>query len=850
MTRAARHGTEAPMSSEPPIDAPSGRQVWVEDDRTSMHPAALRRAFHDHLRFSRGRRIDEATAFDCYTALALSVRDRLVERWNATERAYAESRCKRVYYLSAEFLLGRLLLANLQALGIEHAYRSVLADLGIDLDEIIDHEPEPGLGNGGLGRLAACFLESLATLGLPGSGYGIRYEFGIFEQVIRNGQQVERADEWLRFGCPWELARPEYDVEVQFGGQSLHLPDQHGGYHVVWRGADRVYAVPHDIPIAGYRTSHVNALRLWRARAGREFDFDLFNAGDYVRAVEEKNASEVISKVLYPNDNFEAGRELRLRQEYFFASCSIQDIVRSHLGTYGTLANLSDKVAIQLNDTHPAVAIPELMRLLVDQHAMTWEAAWKHCVTSFGYTNHTLMPEALEKWPVELMARLLPRHLEIIREVNRRFLREVITAYPHDRERAARMAVLDEASPPQIHMAHLAVVGSHAVNGVAQLHTDLLKSRLMKDFHELYPTRFCNKTNGVTPRRWLLACNPELTSLVRSRIGDGFVTNLERLRELEPHAEDTVFRASLREVKRHHQERLGELVRRELGVEATSDHIFDVQVKRLHEYKRQLLNLFHIVHLYLRAKRGETVTPRLFLFGAKAAPGYRLAKIIIRLIHAVADVVNKDPRVPEVRLAFLPNYRVTLAERIIPAADVSEQISTAGKEASGTGNMKLSMNGALTVGTLDGANVEIRAAVGEENFFHFGMTVDEVVERRRSQPAGRSAYLASENVRAVVDLISDGFFSPDEPALFRPFIQGLLENDEYMVLAEFEAYAACQARVAEAYADPERWSRMSALNIARIGGFSSDRTIQDYAREIWGVSPVRVELPAYRSTPG
>jgi starch phosphorylase len=818
--------------------------VRVEDDRTSMHPKALRRAFIDHVQFSRGHALDHSTALDRYTALALCVRDRLLERWTATEYAYEEHGAKRVYYLSAEFLLGRLLLSNLQALGIEDLYREVLGELDIDLDMLLEQEPEPGLGNGGLGRLAACFLDSLATLSLPGMGYGIRYEFGIFEQVFREGQQVERADEWLRFGNPWEIARPEHAVEVRFGGHTHHVPEEDGGFRVVWTPADRVMGVPHDIPVAGYRNDTVNALRLWAAKSGREFDFQMFNSGDYVSAVEGKNASEVISKVLYPNDNFEKGRELRLRQEYFFSSCAIQDIVRKQLRSYGTLDHLGDRVAIQLNDTHPAVAIAELMRVLIDDQRMTWDVAWKHTRSTFSYTNHTLMPEALERWPVEQFERVLPRHLELIREIDRRFHRETLTAFPREPERAKRMAVIDtEGDDPQIHMARLAVVGSHAVNGVAALHTELLRSDVLRDFAELYPERFSNKTNGVTPRRWLLGCNPQLATLVSETIGDEWITDLEELKRLEPLAEDVGFLERLSAIKHEHKRSLAGVIREQLGLAVDDTAMFDVQIKRLHEYKRQLLNLLHIVALYLRAKGGETVVPRVFVFGAKAAPGYRYAKLIIRLIHAVADVVNSDPRVPEVRIAFLPNYSVTLAERIIPAADVSEQISTAGKEASGTGNMKLALNGALTVGTLDGANVEIREAVGEDNFFLFGMTVDEVVARRREAPEGVHAYRKSATLREVVDLISGGFFSPDEPDLFRPMMEALLERDEYMVFGDFDAYAACQTRVADTYQQQQQWARMSALNIARIGRFSSDRTIRQYASGIWGIEPVPVMLP-------
>jgi starch phosphorylase len=828
-------------------DAAHRTRHAVEDDRTSMRPEALSRAFIDHVKFTLGHSLEVSTALDRYSGLALTIRDRLMERWIATEREYDRSDCKRVFYLSAEFLTGRALLCNLQALDLEAAMREVLAELSIDLGELIDQEPEPGLGNGGLGRLAACFLESMATLSLPGQGYGIRYEFGIFEQEFKNGQQIERADEWLRFGNPWEIARPEHSLLVGFGGSTHHIPDGEGGFRVVWTPTGTVVGVPHDIPVAGFRNDTVNTLRLWGAKASREFDFALFNEGDYVDAVESKNASEVISKVLYPNDSFEAGRELRLRQEYFFVSCSIQDIVRKHLQKHGRLDNFSEQAAIQLNDTHPAVAIAELMRVLIDEHRMHWDDAWKQTVATFGYTNHTLMPEALERWPVATFAKLLPRHLDIIREIDRRFTREVMTAYPHDKERVDRMAIIDAHEPAQIHMARLAVVGSHAVNGVAALHTELLKAEVMREFSELFPTRFSNKTNGVTPRRWLLACNPQLCALIGDTLGhDRWVRDTALLRELDGHVEDENFLGRLAEIKVQHKRELAKLIQRSIALHVDESYLFDVQIKRLHEYKRQLLNLLHIVALYLRAKRGEPITPRLFVFGAKAAPGYRQAKRIIRLIHDVAGVINADPRVTAVRVAFLPNYRVTLAERIIPAADLSEQISTAGKEASGTGNMKLGLNGALTIGTLDGANIEIRDAVGAENFFLFGMTVEEVTARLGSDASGRTAYEASEELRAVVDLISEGFFNPEEPERYRPLMNGLLEQDEYMVFGDFDAYAACQREVDARYKTQGAWQRMAARNVARLGGFSSDRTIREYATEIWNVSPVPVRIRAGR----
>ena len=827
------------------LTRPSSPAPLVEDDRTGMHPVVLKRAFSDHVQFSRSRDLLGSTAFDRFVALALSTRDRLVLRWSKTQATYYEQDVKRAYYLSAEFLLGRALTANLQALDIYDSYRAVLRDMGIDLDELCEQEPDAGLGNGGLGRLAACLLESIATLSLPGQGYGIRYEFGIFEQAIRNGYQIERADEWLRFGNPWEIERPEYAVPVGFGGHTERIHDGKAGYKVKWIPGEKVIGVPFDTPIAGHGTNTVNSLRLWAARAGEEFDFGLFNSGDYVRAVQAKNDSEVISKVLYPNDNFQSGRELRLRQEYFFVACSIHDIVWRYLKTHADFTKFADKVAIQLNDTHPAIAIAELMRVLIDDHGVAWPLAWKQTVGAFGYTNHTLLPEALERWPVTLFERLLPRHLEIIYEINRHFLREVLDAFPHDQERIVRMSLIEEGPERRVRMAHLAVVGSHSINGVAKLHSDLLRRELLRDFYELYPERFNNKTNGVTPRRWLMACNPGLARLITERIGNGWTTDLERLRDLEPSVEDPAFRERLRAVKRANKESLTRLIRQELSLEVDPASIFDCHIKRLHEYKRQLLNALHIVVLYLRAKRGEPLTPRTFIFGAKAAPGYRTAKLIIKLIHAIAYVVNGDRHVSTVRVVFLPNYRVSLAERIIPAADVSEQISTAGMEASGTGNMKLAMNGALTVGTLDGANIEIRDAVGPENFFLFGLTADQVLERQRANIPGRVAYEADPELREAVNLIAEGFFCPEERDLFKPLVDSLLGRDEYLVMTDFAAYAACQREVGVAFQDEDTWSRKAALNIARVGSFSSDRTVDEYAREIWDIKRVNVPLPLH-----
>ncbi|MHB8878138.1 MAG: glycogen/starch/alpha-glucan phosphorylase [Myxococcaceae bacterium] len=813
-------------------------------DRSGMDPASIRRAFEDHVHYSRGKNLDNATPYDRFLALATTVRDRLARRWVKTQRTYYEQDVKRAYYLSAEYLLGRALGNNLVNMGLMDAAREALKDAGTDFEALLDIEPDAGLGNGGLGRLAACFLDSMATMGLPGIGYGIRYEFGIFAQDIVNGYQVERADEWLKFGNPWEIVRPEKIVAVRFGGEvEQHLAGD-GRRVSRWVGGKTVLGVPYDTPIAGYGNHTVNTLRLWQARASAEFDLALFNDGDYERSVVAKNDSEVISKVLYPNDQNQAGKELRLKQEYFFVACSIADIMRRFLKTHTDFLDLPKKAAIQLNDTHPAIAVSELMRVLVDEKRVPWDEAWAMTVGVFGYTNHTLLAEALERWPVALFERLLPRHLQIIYEINQRFLRQVQIRYPFDSARLERMSIIGEGSEKTVRMAHLAVVGSHSVNGVAELHTALLKRDVLSDYSEMYPERFNNKTNGVTPRRWLLLCNPRLSKLITSRIGDGWITDLDRLRGLEPLAEDPSFVKEFRAAKRANKEDLTRHVRDLLWVSLNPDAIFDVQVKRLHEYKRQLLNALNIVAMWMQARRNPQAAahPRAFLFGAKSAPGYQKAKLIIRLINGIAEVVNSESSQTGIQVAFLPNYRVSLAERIIPAADVSEQISTAGMEASGTGNMKFALNGALTIGTLDGANIEIRDAVGAENFFLFGLTADEVLARRREGYRPRAIYESNSTVKDALDLIGSGFFSPEDKGLFRPLIDSLLDEDQYMCLADFDAYVKAQAEVTRAYLDPDGWAKKAILNVARVGRFSSDRTIREYAKDIWDVKPVKVEL--------
>ena len=816
----------------------------LPNPRTATDVESLRRSFVDHLQFSRGKDEHSATPLDRFFALAHSVRDRLMRRWILTQQAYYRSDARRVYYLSLEFLMGKALENNLINLNLYDSAREALGAIGVDVADLFGEEPDAGLGNGGLGRLAACFLDSMATLGLPGYGYGIRYEFGIFDQDIRDGWQVERPEEWLRYGNPWEVPRPEYEVPVALYGRTETGYDSEGRFRVWWQGGRHVLGTPYDTPIAGYRNGTVNTLRLWRARAHTEFDLADFNRGDYLAAVEEKNLSENISKVLYPNDLTVMGKELRLQQQYFFVACSIHDILTRYLKTHESFGDFADKVAIQLNDTHPAIAIAELMRLFLDEHGIEWDEAWETCQTVFGYTNHTLLPEALERWPVDLFGRVLPRHLEIIFEVNRRFLERLKRTPEVDPGAVQRMSLIEEGPVRQVRMANLAVVGSHSVNGVAGLHTDLLKTDLFRDFHALWPERFNNKTNGVTPRRWIVQANPALASLITEVIGPGWETDLEELRRLEPFADDPAFRRRFREVKRANKERLADIIRRENGITVDLDSIFDVQVKRLHEYKRQLLNVMHIAAQYLRMKADPSYlpVPRSYIFGAKAAPGYSMAKWHIKLINSVAEVVNHDIDVRgRIAVVFLKNYRVSLAERIFPAADVSEQISTAGKEASGTGNMKFAMNGAVTIGTLDGANVEIREEVGKENFFLFGLTVDEVKELKRSGYDPWELYRQNRELKAVIDALAGDTFSPGQPRLFQPIVDGLLNGgDPYLCLADFASYLSAQEAVAQAYLDTERFTRMAILNTARMAKFSSDRTILEYARDIWRVSPIKV----------
>ncbi|MGK7873651.1 MAG: glycogen/starch/alpha-glucan phosphorylase [Xenococcaceae cyanobacterium] len=819
-------------------------EIQVEDDRTGMSVETLKRAFADHLLYSQGKFESLAALHDYYMALAYTVRDRLVQRRVQTVKNHILRDAKVVYYLSAEFLLGRQLGNNLVNLGLYEKSRQVLREFGVHLEDLLEQEEEPGLGNGGLGRLAACFLDSLATLEIPARGYGIRYDFGIFDQQFQDGWQVECPDQWLSLGNPWEIPRPEYQVKVKFGGKTEAGTDEQGRYRVRWIPQQTVFGTPYDLLVPGYRSNTVNSLRLWSARASQEFNLQVFNAGDYIQAVADKILSENISKVLYPSDNTPQGRELRLQQQYFFTSCSLQDIIRLYLRNHENFEQFPQKVAIQLNDTHPAVAIAELMRLLVDEHNLDWEPAWSITQKAFAYTNHTLMPEALECWPVSLFGRLLPRHLEIVYEINRRFLDEVWAKYPGDQERLRRLSLLSEEPQKQVRMAHLACVGSHAINGVAVLHTQLLKQDLLRDFSQLWPDKFSNKTNGVTPRRWLLLSNPRLAYLISQKIGKDWIAHLEELKCLEACADDGEFRGRWHQVKQDNKRELAAYIRHQKGMEVDVDSLFDVQVKRIHEYKRQLLNLLHIIALYNRIKENPNteVRPRTFIFAGKAAPGYYMAKLIVKLINSVAVVVNNDPDVRNrLKVVFLANFSVSLGERVYPAADLSEQISTAGKEASGTGNMKFAMNGALTIGTLDGANIEIREAVGAENFFLFGLTVEDVSALKSGAYNPWDYYSANAQLQEALAQIASGYFSPGAPNLFKPIVSELLHRDSYLLLADYQSYVDCQEQIAAAYQDQERWTQMSILNVARMGKFSSDRTIREYCQEIWQVQPVKVE---------
>lgn len=813
--------------------------------RTGTSVADLKQCFLDNLVCVLGRVPVAATPHDLYTALAMTVRDRVLNQGVQSLEAYERQDARAVAYLSAEFLPGPHLANNLLNLGLTDVARQAMSELGLDLEELIDVEEEPGLGNGGLGRLASCYMDSLASLEVPAVGYGIRYEFGIFDQTIRDGWQVEVTDKWLRHGNPWEIARPEIAYNVRFGGHTESWTDEHGRFRVHWIPQTVVKGVAYDTPILGYRVGACSPLRLWKAEAVESFDFAAFNYGDYYGAVEDKMVSENITKVLYPNDEILQGKTLRLEQQFFFVTCSLQDMIRVHRLLGRPLDRFHEKWAVQLNDTHPALAVAELMRLLVDNHQMDWDTAWRVTQATFAYTNHTLLPEALEKWPLPLFRQLLPRHLEIIYEINRRFLDEVRARFPGDDARISRMSLIDEKGDRFVRMANLATVGSHRVNGVARLHSELLKETVMHDFAELWPEKFCNVTNGVTPRRFMAISNPSLAQLVTSRIGDGWLQNLHLLRNLDPFAGDADFQQKWRDVKLGAKRNLAALIERRTGIVVNPESLFDVQVKRLHEYKRQHLNVLHILTLYLRLKHDPQadVVPRTFLFGAKAAPGYFMAKLIIKFINAVAALVNNDPDVRDrLKVVFFPDYNVKNAQRIIPAADLSEQISTAGKEASGTGNMKLSMNGALTIGTLDGANVEIREEVGPENFFLFGLSAREVQELKARGYRPHEYYGQNAMLCQVLDFIASGALANGDAGLFRPLVDNLRIDDPFLVIADYQSYVDCQERVSTLWRDPQMWTYQSILNTARMGKFSSDRSIRDYCAQIWNVMPVPVPV--------
>jgi len=796
-----------------------------------MDADALSHDFRRYFAHTLGRDDHCASSHYPYKALAFAIRDRLVERWKKTRAAYEESDCKRTFYLSLEFLIGRTLSNAVLNLDIDEAVTRAFLDLGVNLEEIRESEPDAGLGNGGLGRLAACFLDSCASLNLPVRGYGLRYEYGMFRQHIANGMQVEDPDHWLRDGNPWELERPEYTQRIKFGGRT-----EHGNGGIRWVDTQDVLAVPYDLPIPGYRNDTVNTLRLWKAAATDEFNLNEFNAGSYTESVEAKNNAEHITMVLYPNDASENGKELRLRQQYFLASASLRDVIREWKERHRSFHNFAEKHCFQLNDTHPSISVAELMRQLMDEQGLDWEEAWQITSRTMAYTNHTLLPEALERWPVKLFQGLLPRLLEIIYEINARFLSEVALHWPGDTDRLRRVSLIEEGDTPMVRMAYLAIVGSFSINGVAALHTELLKRGLFHDFHELWPERFHNKTNGVTPRRWLAACNPGLRRLLDESVGKDWISDLPTLAKLERLADNPGFQRKWEKVKVENKRRLAQMVKLECNVDFDTDALFDVQVKRIHEYKRQLLNILHVIHLYNRIKQGDTAnwTKRCVLIGGKAAPGYYMAKLIIKLINNVARVVNKDSQVGHLlKVAFVPNYRVSAMEVIAPGSDLSEQISTAGKEASGTGNMKFMMNGAVTIGTLDGANIEILEEVGEANFFLFGLTADEV-DVMRSHYTPNAIIDQDHNFKQVMHLLESGHFNQFEPAIFDPIIQSIRSPyDPWMTAADFRNYADTQEQAAMAFQDRKHWIRMSIINSARSGRFSTDRTMLEYNRDIW-----------------
>ena len=816
-----------------------------KDVHFGLDVESIKHDFLENLFTHQAKFPEVATPNDNYLALSYTVRDRMLHRWIHTSHTYFSQASRTVAYLSAEFLIGPQLGNNLVSLGIWEPTQQAMDGLGLSLDELLEQEEEPGLGNGGLGRLAACYLDSLATLEIPATGYGIRYEFGIFDQAIKDGWQVEVLDHWLHLGYPWEIAHPEIAFNVMFGGHTEHYSDSKGHYRVRWVPDQVVKGFPNDTPILGHRNNTANMLRLWQAQAYVSLDLQAFNVGDYRRAVEEKALSENITKVLYPNDDSEAGKLLRLQQQYFFISCSLQDMIRIYEQHEATMDRFHEKYAIQLNDTHPSLTVAELMRILVDEREMPWETAWEITTRTLSYTNHTLMPEALETWPLPLMQKLLPRHVEIIFEINRRFLNEIRLRYPNDTARLQRMSLIDERGERRVRMAHLATVGSHAVNGVAKLHSDLLRETVLRDFAELSPEKFSNKTNGITPRRFLMLANPGLSALITEAIGESWISDLTRLRDLEKFADDAAFAEKWKNVKHDNKKALAESAWTKYQLQFDPESMFDVQVKRIHEYKRQHLNVLHAITLYRRLKLDpkREESPRTIIFGGKAAPGYHAAKLIIKLIHSVGEVINNDRDMKDrLRIIFLPDLNVKNAQRIYPAADLSEQISTAGKEASGTGNMKFALNGAMTIGTLDGANIEIRDEVGEDNFFLFGLTAAEVQKIQAEGYRPRDIYNGNAELHEAMSLLRSGFFSRGDRMLFEDMVKNLIEHDDFMLLADFAAYVDCQSRVSAAYKDTKHWTRMSILNTARMGKFSSDRAIREYCDDIWKIRPVRVGM--------
>ncbi|WP_341328904.1 glycogen/starch/alpha-glucan phosphorylase [Methylotuvimicrobium sp. KM2] len=801
--------------------------------------------FKRYYAYRLGRDENCRSPYYAYEALSLVISDRLIERWKNTYNAYRDTDCRKAYYLSMEFLMGRTLSNAMLNLGVTDEATRAMYDLGLEIEELVDSEPDAGLGNGGLGRLAACFIDSCATLQLPVIGYGLRYEYGMFSQVVQNGEQVERPDHWLRNGNVWEIERPEYAHRIKFGGRTESHSDENGNKRVCWVDTQDILAVPYDTPIPGYNNGTVNTLRLWKSTATEEFNLQEFNAGDYAESVAAKNTAENITMVLYPNDANENGKALRLKQQYLLASASLQDVIANWVGRHGNnFTEFAEKNCFQLNDTHPSIAVAELMRLLIDIHGLSWNEAWSITTNTMAYTNHTLLPEALERWSVSLFEQLLPRLLEIIYDINAKFMAEVSTHWPGDLDRMRRMSIIEEGAEKQVRMAYLAIVGSYSVNGVAELHSKLLQEGLFKDFYELWPSKFNNKTNGVTPRRWLAGCNPALAELITETIGDAWITDLSELQKLKPYAEDAAFRDKWLAIQRQNKQRLIDYKKSELGLELSADALFDVQVKRIHEYKRQLLNVLHVIHLYDKIKRGDTQdwVNRCVLIGGKAAPGYVMAKKIIKFINNVSDVINFDPEVGDkLKLVFLPNYRVSAMEIICTGADLSEQISTAGKEASGTGNMKFMMNGAITIGTLDGANIEILEEVGEDNFFLFGLTEDQVEEMKGHYDP--NAIIEQDNdLKRVVNLIECGHFSLMEPGIFDDLVNSIKSPyDPWMTVADFRSYVDAQNRAEKAFLDTDRWIKMSILNCASSGKFSTDRTISDYNRDIWKLTPVRID---------